>query len=211
MVEAKKIPANKIVYLRLLEAVTSGDAAQEKVEELIKREPSLVYKLLRYLNSPLMGLRTEVHSVHDAITLLGEQEFRRWVTIVAVAAMANGKPPELIRTALTRAYFCEEISGPLGLRTDSADLFLMGLLSVADALLDLPIERVLERLPVSQEVRLALSRKNGRFSEVYETVLSYERGDWSKISTTLDARFDAEEHVPACYIEAAKRAGQVAV
>jgi EAL and modified HD-GYP domain-containing signal transduction protein len=210
MVEAREIPANKMMYLRLLEAVTAADTSAIQIEELIKQEPSLVYKLLRYLNSPLLGLRSEIHSVQHAMTLLGEQEFRRWVSILAVAAMGGGKPPELIRTALTRAYFCEEISGPLGMSADRSDLFLMGLLSVTDALLDLPIERVLASLPVSEEVRSALSRKSSRFSEVYDTVLSYEHGDWSKIEASLGKRLDAEEYVPACYITAAKRATELA-
>jgi c-di-GMP-related signal transduction protein len=91
----------------------------------------------------LLGLRTEVRSVRHAITLLGEVEFRRWVSIVAIVAMASDKPPELIRTALTRAFFCEEISSPIGMSPDSSNLFLMGLLSVTDAILDRPIAEIL--------------------------------------------------------------------
>jgi len=211
MVEARQVPPNKFIYLRLLEAATAAELSHKEIEDIIKQDPSLVYRLLRYLNSPLMGLRTEVHSVQHAISLLGEREFRRWVTVLAVVAMASGKPPELIRTALTRAFFCEEISGLLGMPTDRSDLFLMGLLSVTDALLDLPIERVLAGVPVSHDVTLALSRQTGRFSDIYNTVLSYEQGDWSRIEAMLGPRMDAEEHVPACYIQAAKRANEVAV
>jgi c-di-GMP-related signal transduction protein len=94
---------------------------------------------------------------------------------------------------------------------DRSDLFFMGLLSVTDALLDMPIKRVLAGLPVSEEVRQALSEQKGRFNDIYDTVLSYERGDWSQLTATLAGRIDAEEHVPACYIEATKRASQVAV
>ena len=212
MVEAREVPANKIIYLRLLETVvSSAELRYQKVEEIIKQEPSLVYKLLRYLNSPLMGFRNEIRSVQHAIHLLGDREFRRWVSILALVAMAGEKPPELIRTALTRGYFCEEISGALGLATDSADLFLMGLLSVTDALLDLPIERVLAGLPVSQDVRSALSHQKSRFSDVYDTVLFYEHADWTKLATTLAGRVDdAENRIAACYMIAAKRANEVA-
>jgi c-di-GMP-related signal transduction protein len=211
MVEARQVPPNKAIYLNLLQAASAAEISHKEIEAIIKQDPSLVYKLLRYLNSPLMGFRTEIHSVHHAINLLGDQAFRRWATVLAVVAMAGGKPPELIRTALTRAYFCEEISGPLGMPEDSSNLFLMGLLSVTDALLDLPIERILTGLPVSQDVSLALSHKASRFTEVYETVLSYEEGDWLKIAAALGSRIDVEEHVPACYLEAAKRADAVAV
>jgi c-di-GMP-related signal transduction protein len=212
MVEGRDVPPNKLIYMRLLEAASAADAPQEKLEDIIKQEPSLVFKLLRYLNSPRMGLRTEIRSIHHAITLLGDREFRRWVTILAVVAMGSGKPSELIRMALTRAYFCEEISGPLGMTADSADLFLMGLLSVADALLDLPIERVLATLPVSDDLRFALSRKESRFSDVYNTVLSYEHGDWKQLSATLAGRVDnADTQLPGCYLMATQRANQIAV
>src|SRR5208283_3525123 len=110
MIETREIPGDKLLQLELLNAVTASGLDYSAIEELLKREPSLLYRLLRYLNSPLLGLRTEVHSVRQALSLLGEQEFRRWVSIFAVVTMSSGKPPELVRTALTRAYFCEEFS-----------------------------------------------------------------------------------------------------
>jgi c-di-GMP-related signal transduction protein len=110
MISAREIPGNKLVYLHLLQAVSSQDFSREAVEELLKSDPSLVYKLLRYLNSPLLGLRGEIRGVREAVELLGETEFRRWISILAIIAMAGDKPPELIRTALTRAFFCEAIS-----------------------------------------------------------------------------------------------------
>jgi c-di-GMP-related signal transduction protein len=157
MVSTRDIPGNKLNCLRLLEAVAPQDFSHVAVENLLKNDPSLVYKLLRYLNSPILALRGEVHGVRDAIALLGETEFRRWVSIVAVVVMSHDKPSELIRTALTRGFFCEEIAAPLGMSAHSADLFLMGLLSVTDALLDQPMQHVLSTLPVSPEVRAALS------------------------------------------------------
>src|SRR5208337_4133502 len=98
------------VDFQLLNAVAASDLDFNRIEGLLKLEPSLLYRLLRYLNSPVLGLRSEVHSVRQAFTLLGEREFCRWLSIFAVIALSSGKPPELIRTALTRAYFCEEIA-----------------------------------------------------------------------------------------------------
>src|SRR5262249_9225768 len=109
MMEAREIPGNKMNYVQLLAAVSSPEFSMPKIEEILKREPALVYKLLRFLNSPLVGMRREVRSISHAIALLGEREFCRWVSIVALVSMAEDKPPELLRTALTRAYFCEEL------------------------------------------------------------------------------------------------------
>jgi c-di-GMP-related signal transduction protein len=139
MVESKDIPGNKLIYMQLLSAVSEPELSYARIEELLKHEPSLVFKLLRYLNSPLIGLRVEIHGVREAIALLGEKEFRRWVSVVAIVSMASDKAPELIRTALTRAYFCEDLSRLVGMNAQSSDLFLMGLMSVTDALLDRPM------------------------------------------------------------------------
>lgn len=211
MVEGRGIPSNKLNYVRLLEAVNSSNFRPAKVEEILKCEPSLVYKLLRYLNSPLLGLRNEVHSISNAISLLGEKEFRRWVSILAIVSMADDKSPELIRTALTRAFFCEEITQPIGMSAQKSDLFLMGLLSVTDAILGLPMREVLAQLPVAAEVHTALCGGDNRLRDVYETVLSYERADW-KILSSLAAKLGcSEDAVPQCYLAAASRAALVSV
>ncbi len=210
MVSAKGIPGNKLNYVEILAAVSEPVVSFSKVEEVLKREPSLVYKLLRYLNSPVVGLRVEIRGIREAIALIGENELRRWVSIVSLVAMAGDKSPELVRTALTRAYFCEEFALPLGMSDQRSDLFLMGLLSVTDALLDRPIEQILAALPVSEKIRVALSGGSNDFRNVYETLLAYERADWQALSATI-ARFDSiEQQVPVCYLAAAHRAGTLA-
>ncbi len=109
----REIPGNKLNCLRLLHLVASPDFSYDAVEELLKTDPALVYKLLRYLNSWLVAIRGEIHSIREAIALLGEKEFRRWISVLAVVAMASDKPHELIRTALTRAFFCEALAKSL--------------------------------------------------------------------------------------------------
>jgi c-di-GMP-related signal transduction protein len=210
MVSTRDIPGNKLNYLRLLQAVSSPEFSLDDVENLLKQDPAVIYKLLRYLNSPLLGLRAEVHSVRHAITLLGEVEFRRWVSIVAIVAMASDKPPELIRTALTRAFFCEEISSPIGMAPDSSNLFLMGLLSVTDAILDRPIAEILATLPVSPDVRSALCGGTNRFRDVYDTLLAYEHADWDALASAATRLGPVEAAIPACYQSAATRANSFA-
>lgn len=77
MLKAREIPANRLNYLRLLDAVSRPELDTRELEELIKREASLLYRLLRYLNSPLFAFATEIHSVRHALAILGEREARR--------------------------------------------------------------------------------------------------------------------------------------
>ncbi len=209
MVSARDIPASKITCLRLLQASAAQDFSHDAIEELLKNDPGLVYKLLRYLNSPILGLRGEIHGVREAIAMLGEKEFRRWVAVVAVVTMASDKPDELVRTALTRGIFCEDIASVAGMEAQSAELFLLGLLSIVDALLDRPIEQVLSNLPVSPELRTALSGGANRLRDVYDMLIAYERADWDALSAAATRVGPVEASVPDCYRSAASRSASL--
>jgi len=210
MLSAREIPGNKLNYLQLLAAVSTPGFSREAVEELLKRDLSLVYKLLRYMNSPLLGLRGEIHGVREAIELLGETEFRRWVSILAIIAMAGDKPPELIRTAITRGFFCEAMSEPAGISPQGSNLFLMGLLSVTDAILDRPIEEILLSLPISPQIRTALCGGANRFRDIYETLLAYERADWPALAAAAARLGPIESLIPDCYTSATQRSATLA-
>jgi EAL and modified HD-GYP domain-containing signal transduction protein len=209
MLETRDIPGNKLIQLQLLSAVAQPQLNYDAIENLLKQEPSLLYRLLRYLNSPALGLRSEVHSIRHALTLLGENEFRRWVSIFAVVAMSSGKPPELIRTALTRAYFCEEFSQPAGFREKSSNLFLMGLLSVSDALLDKPIREVLQSLPIDSDIKSALCGGENRYRDLYEVLLALERAEWPRLSAFTQRLGCPEDSVPGSYQSALQKASAV--
>jgi c-di-GMP-related signal transduction protein len=211
MIESREIPSNKLLQLQLLNAVSAQELDYAVIEDLLKREPSLLYRLLRYLNSPLLGLRAEIHSVRHALSLLGEYEFRRWVSIFTIIAMSSGKPPELIRTALTRAYFCEDFSGAAGLGPKKSSLFLMGLLSVTDALLDQPIADLLRALPVAQEVKTALVGGANQFRDVYDLLLAFERAEWPQLSAAAQKLGCPEDEVPTSYQAAIQKASAVTV
>jgi len=203
------IPGNKLHYLRLLEASTEEELQIDKVEAILKQDPSLTYKLLRYLNSPILGLRCEIRDIRHAISLLGETEFRRWVSVVAITGMANDKPSELVRTALARACFCEQIAALIGLANRKSELFLFGLLTILDALLDLPMEQAITRLPLNEEVRLALLGEPGTLRDVRDLLLSYERGNWQNVTDTAARLKLTEDSVAENYLSAVNRADSI--
>jgi EAL and modified HD-GYP domain-containing signal transduction protein len=203
------IPSEKTICLRLLKEVARPEVNIGAVEALLQQDPSLTYKLLRYLNSALLGRNGEVKDIARAVRLLGEKEFRRWISIVSIVSLAMGKPLELARMAVLRGYFCEELAEAAGRAAESSELFLMGLLSLADALLDRPMERVLESLPLSRNIEIALRGGANDFRGVYELVLAYERGTWNAVSKAA-RRINLQESVlPACYMRATEKAANV--
>jgi len=205
---AREIPSNKLNCLRLLHLVASPDFSYDAVEDLLKTDPALVYQLLRYLNSWLVAVRGEIHSIREAIALLGEKEFRRWISALAVVAMASDKPHELIRTALTRAFFCEALARALATPAQGSDLFLMGLLSVTDAILDRPIEQILASLPIAPAVREALCGGANRYRDVYDLLLAFEHADWPTLSAA-SARLGIDESAVADCEAKARQAASI--
>ena len=124
--------------------------------------------------------------------------------------MASDKPHELIRTALTRAFFCEilakSLPDPTAQTTKSSDLFLMGLLSVTDAILDRPMEQVLSSLPIGPEVRAALCGTANQYRDVYDVLLAYERADWPSLSSASARLAIDESSVADCEAKAREAA-----
>jgi c-di-GMP-related signal transduction protein len=140
----RQIPANQATYVRLLTAVSRPEVDFTEIENLIKHEPSLCYGLLRYLNSPLLGLSSPVVSVRNVLNLLEEHESVRWIRMATTLVMGQDKSSDLVLSSLVRARFCELIA-PM-VEHGNSDIFLMGMLSLIDSILAVPIGVVIEEL-----------------------------------------------------------------
>ncbi len=183
-IQARHIPANQGTSLRLLSAVSKSEVDLAEVERLIKHEPSLCYRLLRYLNSPALGLSSPVLSVGNALTLLGEKESVRWIRMTAALGMGQDKPSDLILSSLVRARFCELIASRV--EHGRADLFLLGMLSLIDAILALPMGVVVEELCLDPAIKAQLlGAKMGKstpLSPIYDLMVAREAGDWGLVT-----------------------------
>jgi EAL and modified HD-GYP domain-containing signal transduction protein len=181
LVIGREVPASRIHYMRLLEMVCRSEIDMRELEKLLKQEASISYRLLRYLNSPLFGFALEIKSIRHAIAVLGEREIRRWIRLIATVGAAEQKCSELILMGLARARFCELLSERL---KSSTDLFLMGLLSVMDAILEVSMESLMQQLPVELEVKAALLGQASSLRPIYQLMLAQESGEWDQ-STQL--------------------------
>ena len=179
LVVGREVPANRMRHLRLLEMVSRAEIDLRELEALLKQEASICYRLLRYLNSPLFGFALEIKSIRHAMAILGERELRRWIRLVVTVGAAEQGCSELVLMGLTRARFCELLSTRL--RT-SNDLFLMGLLSVMDAILQVDMATVLGQLPVDHETKAVLLGQASSLRPLYQLMLAQESGEWAKSS-----------------------------
>jgi c-di-GMP-related signal transduction protein len=212
MITGKRLPASKLNSLRILQIVTGPMADWGELELAVTHEVSVCYKLLRYVNSPLLGLRSEIKSVRHALALLGQDEVRKLVTLAVALSVADDKPPELMATALVRARCCELVGAALGggLRgLSKSACFLMGMFSIMDALLGLSMREILRQTALPPEVRGALQGEPNVIRSLCDLVLAYERGNWVAFNQ-YSARLDLQESLMSTiYFEALEWANDV--
>jgi c-di-GMP-related signal transduction protein len=197
LMQAREIPANRANYLRLLQAISRPELDARELEDAIKHEASLCYRLLRYLNSPVFGFSAQIKSIRHALAILGEREVRRWLRLVVTLSATQNKPSDLVLSALVRARFGELLAPKI--KHGESDLFLVGLLSLMDAILEVNMGLVLEGISLDQESRAVLLGESSMLSGFYRLMLAQETGDWQTVSSTnaelhLADSFVAESH-----------------
>jgi c-di-GMP-related signal transduction protein len=202
VIQQHAIPSSKLGYIELLQASLQPEFDFEDLASKIKHEPSLTFRLLRYLNSVTFGLRTEIHSVEHGLALLGERELRKWIAVVCVAVLGDDKPDELMTMPLIRGRFCELLAPVTGKSSNSNDYFLLGLLSVMDALLDQPLHSILSELPVQNEIKDALLAQRGAYRDVLELAVAQERADWKGLTELAKKLHIEEKKLPDLYVSA---------
>jgi c-di-GMP-related signal transduction protein len=177
------------------------------MEDTIKKEVSVTYRLLRYLNSAAFGFRNEIQSVRHALTILGEHEVRRWVRLVATLSTGQNKPSDLVLSALVRARFSEL----LGTKVEhgSSDLFLVGLFSLMDTILEVPMYVVVDGMPLDRETRAVLLGNHSSLSPVYQLVLAQEGAEWQKAASLAAQLSLPQDFVAASHWNAMRWAHQM--
>lgn len=181
IISGKDIPGFKVHYLSVLQEIHRPELDFGRLSEIIRREVSLSFKLLRYINSAFFGLRNKISSLKQALLLLGEKEIRKWITLITLATLGEDKPEEVVIQSILRAKFCESLASFTGLLHRSEDLFLMGMFSMIDAILDRPLSEILQEIPIAEDIKTALLGEKNPLGEIYHYILSYEKGEWNEL------------------------------
>ena len=184
MLSRKTLPSNKLVVLNLLSKLHDPQTDAIELEKILVQDIALSYKLLRYINSAAFALRREIDSIKDAILLLGLNNLKNWVSLILMSKHVDSKPIELIKTGIIRGKMCEvlaEIRHP----EVKHQMFIIGLFSVLDALMDQPLVELLDNVTLSTSIKLALLDKAGVQGEIYDQVLQYEKCLWDELDNNI--------------------------
>lgn len=189
----RRIDSNRIRVIELLNLVINR-ANIHALEEKIKLDVALSYRLLNYINSPANGMQQQIQSIGHAITLIGYNQLYRWLTLLMFSsAKADERSRSLLKNALVRGRFCESL-GKTRLRpAELGGLFIVGIFSLLDALLNIPMGDALTRLNLPKPVVDALVRRAGIYAPYLQLAIACENFDQDTIARyATDCGLDAD-------------------
>lgn len=203
--KTKDVEPLKTNYFRLLQLTSTDDYVDfNEISAVISSDVALSYKLLRLLNSASVGLRTRVSSILMAVTFLGEENLKRWISVLALRGITDEKPLELVRMSLIRARFGELLAPKFHPQKDARHVFMTGMLSLLHIALETSKEALLEEIPVADEIRESLLTKDGPYSKLLEFFRHYEYAAWDDVIRFGEENGISGEDVNDAYIAAVK-------
>ena len=194
-----KISPIKVNALTLLRRINEEDFDLGDIADTIGRDPSLSLSLLRFINTVMPR---KIESIRNAVAILGQKEVKRWATAAISIQLADDRPNEVTKLSLIRARFAENLAKAFSMGVFSQSLFMMGLFSLLDVILEQPMEIAVKEVALDEGVRSALVDKSGDFYKVLSFIYAYEHANWDEIAIQMvNDALDLEE-VTTAFIDA---------
>ncbi|RUO39812.1 hypothetical protein CWE15_08615 [Aliidiomarina taiwanensis] len=202
IIKNKVLSPQKITLLQLLAKVHQPDVSFHDVAEAIKKDLSLTYSLLKFVNSAAFNKGRKITDIKHAVVFVGESEIKKYVALVSLARMADEHSDMLVAKSLTRALFLSEVERLIAGRNTDNSFFMVGFLSLLDVLLQVPMVEVLRQIPISEEIIQAVLHKKGKAGHFLRLVETYEEGNWDLLGRMTKALHIEHIDIGQCYITA---------
>uniref|UniRef100_UPI0040560D80 EAL and HDOD domain-containing protein n=1 Tax=Acetatifactor sp. TaxID=1872090 RepID=UPI0040560D80 len=189
----------KINYLELLKVVNNENFELTAAADIIGRDTALTISLIKMVNR--MTVNSGINSIRHAAAMLGQRELKRWINTAVVNELYSDKPNEITRLSLLRAKFAENLASAFGLAMKKEELFLMGLFSVLDVILEKPMSEALDMIKVSKEIKDALVDGKGALAQIREFIIPYEAANWTEVSRQMIVHHIDEDVVSKAYMD----------
>ncbi|TMP27050.1 EAL domain-containing protein [Pseudoalteromonas rubra] len=178
VVQSKTLPPSEMALAELLYETSSVDVDLKRITQVFERDVNLSYKLLRYSNSAAFKRRAEISTIKQALVVLGNQELKKFLSLLFASQVSSEKPLELVRLSLTRARFAELLAVKHKKLKDTGMAFLAGMMSLMDAILDESMDSVMNKLPLAIEIKDALLKQEGLLASYLTLIKLYEQANW---------------------------------
>lgn len=200
VIKRKEIPASVGVLIGLVSETNKREPDLDNIVSIVSKDVSISYKLLSLINSSYFKRLVEINSIKQALSYLGLNEFRRFISVLLMADLAKDSFSELAVVSCVRARFCELLTEKNGINSQGA--FTLGLFSMIDAMLGESIEKVMDILPLSAEIKEALVEKKGVLAQVLSLTVSFEKGEWKEVEVIAERINITIEEIPHIYKDA---------
>ncbi len=177
MIKTVAFNPTQLSVIQLMSELNKNEPDVTTITSIFESEVNLSFKILRYAQSPVFKRRAKIETIKQAVVLLGLSELKRFVSLLFTAQFSADKPEELTVMSLARARFCELMSES----HKQSSAFLVGLLSLLDAMVDAEITELMDKLPISEEMKQAIIQRKGKTAEFLTLCELYEKADWDKI------------------------------
>ena len=175
----------KINSLHLLGQINDEAFDLGAAADTIERDPALSISLLRFINTMNPGRSRKIDSIRNAVAILGQNEVKKWATVAISVGIGEDRPGEITRLSLIRAKFAENLAPAFDLAAKSGSLFIAGLFSLLDVILQMPLRRAIDEVAADTEIREALINNKGPIHEVLSLIFAYTRADWHNTSLIM--------------------------
>lgn len=183
LVKHKNVAVSTSSVIELVGISSDPDFDFDKVNAVCEKDLGLTYKLMRFINNPMINKRNKIDSLHHALRYLGAIELKKFIALLAIANLKGNKPDDLIFASLVRAHFCKLLGVAMRLNDNPPSSYILGLFSHMDALLDMPMIDVMKSLPFSDQVKTALCEPhtNSQLALQLRICMAFEHANWPLI------------------------------
>lgn len=202
MISAKALAPLHLVCFQLIAEANKEEMEIDRLVEIISRDVSLSYSLLRLANSAAFARRHPTKTVKQALVFLGQREIRKWVSLIALQHMCSSALEAPVMTSLVRGRFAELLAEQTKWKESKETLFLCGLFSLLDVLLQRPLAAILEEIQAPEETVELLVHGRGPYEVLGALILAYEQGQWDRVQACAHKIDLQPEAVAQAYIQA---------
>lgn len=208
VMQSKALAPSQMSLAELLYESSKSEMELDGIITIFERDVTLSYKLLRYANSAIFKRSKEISTIRQALVVLGQEELKRFLALLFTAQVNSNKPAELIRLSMCRANFCDAIAKSHDQLLDPSTGFLAGMLSLMDAILDEPMDSVMTKLPLAQDIKDALVDRTGLLAEYIDLICHYEKAEWVEANEIVEKlKLDAKK-IPDFYHQSVQWANE---
>ena len=202
------VPPDMSLIVELIDGVRR-ELPVDRLETLLRRDPTLAFRLMRYLNSPALGMSAEISSFRHALMLLGYHRLKRWLSLLLMSASKDANMKPVMFAALRRGLLMEELVRRSGDAEMRGEIFICGIFSLLDHMLKMPFKELLKSLTVPDRVRDALVEQSGPFAPYLDLVRAIENEALFDIRECADRVFLGQLEINSAILRALRAARQL--